>query len=152
MILSGRDLQLYISTGKLKVSPIREDQFQQNGIDLLLESVECQSINYEDSKHLGNFWLGCTREILELPDDLMAFVEIRSTWARRGFFLPPTIVDAGFKGNLTLEILSMGGWDPRLAISKPFAHLIFAKTTGPCVPYDGVYSGQRGITKPPDDH
>lgn len=147
MILSGRDLSLYIQTGKLKVSPIREDQFQQNGIDLLLESVERQDGTLE-----GCFWLGCTREILELPDDLMAFVEIRSTWARRGFFLPPTIVDAGFKGNLTLEILSMGGWDPRLAISKPFAHLIFAKTTGPCVPYDGVYSGQRGITHPPKDH
>lgn len=148
MILSGRDLQLYISTGKLKVSPVREDQFQQNGIDLLLDCVEKQYVPLDG----GNFWLGCTREVLELPDDLMAFVEIRSTWARRGFFLPPTIVDAGFKGNLTLEILSMGGWDPRLAISKPFAHLIFAKTTGPCVPYDGVYKDQRGITHPPKDH
>lgn len=146
MILSGRDLSLYIETGKLKVSPIRQDQLQQNGIDLLLDKVE------PGAKGWNHFWLGCTRETLELPDDLMAFVELRSTWARRGFFLPPTIVDAGFKGNLTLEILSMGGWDPRLAISKPFAHLIFAKTTGLCIPYDGVYKGQTGITKPPLDH
>lgn len=151
MILSGRDLSLYIETGKLKVSPIRQDQFQQNGIDLLLDKVERQDGN-DPSKDSDHFWLGCTRETLELPDDLMAFVELRSTWARRGFFLPPTIVDAGFKGNLTLEILTMGGWDPRMAISKPFAHLIFAKTTGPCVPYDGVYKGQTGITKPPADH
>lgn len=152
MILSGRDLSLYISTSKLKVSPLQDEQYQQNGLDLYLDKVECQTINYQDSKHIGHFWLGCTRETLELPDDLMAFVELRSTWARRGFFLPPTIVDAGFKGNLTLEILAMGGWDPRMALNKRFAHLIFAKTTGPCIPYEGVYKDQTGITKPPSDH
>lgn len=137
MILSGRDLRLYIETGKLKVSPLQQDQFQQNGLDLILADV----------KHMTDqFYLGCTREVLTLPDDLMAFVEIRSSWARRGFLLPPTIVDAGFKGNLTLEILALMEY-PEKAVGERFAHLIFAKTTGPCEPYDGKYSGQRGITE-----
>ena len=95
----------------------------------------------------GPFYLGCTREVVELPDDLMAFVEIRSTWARRGYFLPPTIVDAGFKGNLTLEILSFMESDLVSPLGQRFAHLIFAKTTGPCEPYEGKYTGQRGITE-----
>lgn len=137
MILSGRDLKLYIETGKLKIDPVSDEQFQQNGIDLILDEISFMT---------GPFWLGCTREILELPDDLMAFVEIRSSWARQGFFLPPTIVDAGFKGNLTLEMLSFMT-HPRDAIGKRFAHLIFAKTTGLCEKYNGMYSGQRGITE-----
>lgn len=140
MILSGRDLKLYIETGKLKIEPVTDEQFQQNGIDLILDEIKLKKYP---------FYLGCTREILELPDDLMAFVEIRSSWARRGFFLPPTIVDAGFKGNLTLEILAFGDIlvdHPKVAIGERFAHLIFAKTTNPCEPYTGMYSGQRGIT------
>lgn len=136
MILSGRDLKLYLKTGKLKVDPILPEQFQQNGVDLILDIVE----------HRTNlFYLGGTREILELPDDLMAFVELRSSWARKGFFLPPTIVDAGFKGNLTLEIMALVD-NPSIIVGHRFAHLIFAKTTGPCEPYQGKYTDQRGIT------
>lgn len=93
----------------------------------------------------GPFYLGCTLETLEMPDDLMAFIEVRSTWARRGFFLPPTIVDAGFHGNLTLEILRYddNSLDP---YRQRFAHLIFAKLTSPSEPYAGKYQHQRGIT------
>lgn len=137
MILSGRDLKMYLDIGRIKIDPVTEEQFQQNGIDLILEEVEHKQ---------GPFYLGCTREHIELPDDLMAFVEIRSSWARKGFFLPPTIVDAGFKGNLTIEMLAFYTL-PDEAIGQRFAHLIFAKTTGPCEPYKGVYSGQTGITK-----
>lgn len=142
MILSGRDLALYIDTGKLKIHPVTPEQFQQNGIDLILEAIEPQMVPAQGFQ----FWLGCTREVLELPDDLMAFVQLRSTWARQGFFLPPTIVDAGFHGNLTLEILVAGSVPAVRSLGRPFAHLIFAKTSGPCVPYNGKYSGQRGIT------
>lgn len=136
MILSGRDLKLYIETRKLKIEPVKDEQFQQNGVDLILEEVKVMK---------PPFYLGCTREVIELPDDLMAFVELRSSWARQGFFLPPTIVDAGFKGNLTLEMLCYF-LSPDQAVGKRFAHLIFAKTSGPCEPYTGKYTGQRGIT------
>ncbi len=151
MILSGRDLAWYIETGKLKIDPVTPEQFQQNGVDLILADVRFVDQNLEvgfgggsAGFHKGNFYLGCTREVLELPDDLMAFVELRSTWARRGLMLPPTIVDAGFCGNLTLEI---GAWsDMDVPIGERFAHLIFAKLTSPAVPYSGKYQNQRGIT------
>jgi len=137
VILSGRDLQMYIELGKLKIDPITPEQFQQNGVDLILDNLQFMA---------PHFLLGCTKERVELPDDLMAFVEIRSSWARRGYFLPPTIVDAGFAGNLTLEVLHFGlaGASP---IGQRFAHLIFAKTSGPCTPYRGRYQDQTGITE-----
>lgn len=140
MILSGRDLGLYIETGKLKIYPAEAIQFQQNGFDSILDSIEFVN---------DTFALGCTREVFELPDDLMAFVGIRSTWARRGFSVPLTIVDAGFKANLTLEINRHT--DCPFPVGERFAHLIFAKTSGPCVPYSGKYQGQRGITHAKSD-
>lgn len=137
MILTGRDLQWYIEVGRLKIDPVEKEQFQQNGVDLILEGIERQG---------PFFYLGCTKETLAVPDDLMAFVELRSTWARKGFFLPPTIVDAGFQGNLTLEILVFGNTEIKEIVGSRFAHLIFAKTTGPCVQYSGKYLNQNGIT------
>lgn len=137
MILSGRDLAWYIECGKLKIEPCSREQFQQNGFDCILDGAERKN---------DHFYLGCTREVLTLPDDLMAFVALRSTWARRGFFVPPTIVDAGFSANLTLEIGLLDTAQP-LPIGQRFAHLVFARTTGPCDPYRGKYQHQTGITE-----
>src|ERR1700676_2069954 len=123
MIVSGRDLACYIAQGKLKISPTVPEQFQQNGFDAILDHC------VDEGDH---FYLACTRETFELPDDLMAFVGIRSTWARQGFSVPLTIVDAGFRGNLTLEILKFG--TATLPIGQRFAHLIFAKLTSPSEP------------------
>jgi dCTP deaminase len=138
MILTGRDIQWYISTGKLTIQPASSEQFQQNGVDLILDAI--------DMRDRGDprFKLGCTAEILTLPDDLMAFVELRSTWARQGFFLPPTIVDAGFSGQLTLELLNFGR--NAFPVGERFVHLIFARLSGPTEPYRGKYQNQSGIT------
>lgn len=139
MILSGRDIEWYIERGKLKIDPVSPEQFQQNGIDLILNDVT--------RVHYTTFWLGGTRETLVLPDDLMAFVQLRSTWARKGLMIPPTMVDAGFCGNLTVEILEVA-CSPLEAVGKPFLHVAFAKMSSPGIPYAGKYQGQSGITGP----
>lgn len=141
MILSGRDINWYVETGKLKIEPVRPDQFQQNGIDLILEDIKGTPENFEK----GTFVLGTTREMLSLPDDLMAFVELRSSWARQGILIPPTIVDAGFRGNLTLEIVAFA--NVRVPYGERFAHLIFGRLTSPNAPYNGKYQNQKGITE-----
>lgn len=74
----------------------------------------------------------------------MAFVELRSTWARQGLLIPPTIVDAGFHGNLTFEVVAFR--DIAIPLGQPFAHLVFARLTSPATPYRGRYYGQTGIT------
>lgn len=79
-----------------------------------------------------------------MPNDLMGFVELRSTWARSGIIIPPTIVDAGFRGNLTLEIVPFN--DDPIPYGQRFAHLIFGKLTSPSASYAGKYQNQRGIT------
>jgi dCTP deaminase len=151
MILSGRDIEWYVQQGHLVIAPVTSDQFQQNGIDLILADVDIQIPSDTREAHpqkwiyKGGFCLGVTQETIELPCDLMAFVQLRSSWARRGFVIPPTVVDAGFKGQLTLEIVSYQ--HQPVPLGERFAHLIFAKMTGPSEPYNGKYQHQHGITK-----
>jgi len=145
MILTGRDIQWYIEQGKLSIAPVMSAQFQQNGIDLILDQVKQGDTGmYAVRFAKGEFYLACTREIISMPDDLMAFVELRSTWARSGLILPPTVVDAGSEGNLTLEIAAFA--EMKIPLGEPFAHLIFARLTGPTTKYAGRYQHQRGIT------
>lgn len=156
MILSGNDVKAYIEAHKLVINPIQGNQFQQNGVDLILDSVDRDAPEGQKPPFVGAIWMGAfsfvlgrTREYLEMPNDVMAFVQLRSTWARKGFILPPTVVDAGFKGTITLEILSCK--HQTVPIGQRFAHLIFAKMTGPSIPYNGKYQGQIGITQAIDD-
>lgn len=140
MILSGDDVRQYIKYGGLKFEPaLHEDQYQQNGIDMILEAVETLVIAS------GDFVLGKTREVVTMPNDLCAFVHLRSTWARHGYIIPPTMIDAGFRGSITLEIAKFGKFS-NLPVGERFAHIIFAKLSTPSAPYNGKYQDQSGIT------
>jgi dCTP deaminase len=141
VILSGADVQQYILHGGLAFSPALEvSQFQQNGVDMILEAAEVLTLGD------GQFTLGRTREQVTMPNDLCAFVQLRSSWARRGFMLPPTMIDAGFIGTITLEIVKFGA-AMKLPVGERFAHVVFAKLTSPSEPYRGRYQGQQEITR-----
>jgi dCTP deaminase len=89
-----------------------------------------------------------TVEYIRMPKDLMAFVNLRSSFARIGLILPPTIVDANFEGELTIELIG-GNFPIRLYRGDRFLHLVFAKLLSPAVrPYSGKYQGQRGVQIP----
>ena len=148
MILSGRDIKWYIESGKLSIFPMSENQFRENGVDLILSSKGLNLFSDSKTETLphGISCLLCTQETLGMPDDLMGFVELRSTWARRGLILPPTIIDAGFIGEITLEVFN-GGKDIPIPVGQRFAHIVFAKLTNPTIPYNGKYQLQKGPTK-----
>ena len=59
--------------------------------------------------HPGEFVLGRTHEYVELPDDLVARIEGKSSLGRLGLIVHATagFVDPGFKGTLTLEITNL---------------------------------------------
>lgn len=56
------------------------------------------------------FVLATTFERIQLPNNLMAWVEGRTTWARAGIGIHLTApkIDPGFTGNIALEIVNMG--------------------------------------------
>jgi len=90
-----------------------------------------------------------TEEEFEFPDDLMAFCGLRSSVARNGFIAPITIVDAGFKGTLTIELFYGGNNPIKIYAGDRFLHMIFAKTNSPVqFPYNGFYNGQKTVNLP----
>ncbi len=171
MILSDFDLLSYIKSGRLKIEPFSNEIVRENGVDLRLggeiarlrrtdevldtlsEDVNLQKffkIEKGDSFVISPYEkvLLTTLEYIKLPTDVMAFVELRSSFARLGLSLPPTIIDAGFEGNVTLEVEG-SAFPLKLYRGQRFAHVIFARTLNPVEkPYSGKYQGQRGVTLP----
>ena len=168
MILSDRDLKYYLEKQWIKIVPFSEEIVRENGVDLRIGSQFARlkktnkvfdvNDNIEDFYEIINsneivvypheHLLMTTLEYIELPNDVMAFVNLRSTYARLGISIPPTIVDAGFKGELTIEIVG-SEFPVRLKSGTRFLHLIFAKTITPVErSHHGKYQKQNGVTLP----
>ncbi len=96
----------------------------------------------------GQFVLATTMEYFELPDDLTAFVEGRSSLGRMGLFIQNAgWVDPGFKGEITLELFNANRCAIELRSGRRVGQLVFAKMDRAADrPYNGKYQGQRGAT------
>ena len=77
--------------------------------------------------HPGEFVLGRTDEWVELPDDIVARIEGKSSLGRLGLIVHATagFVDPGWKGTLTLEITNLTRVPIILWPGKPIAQLSF---------------------------
>ena len=89
-----------------------------------------------------------TLEYLRLPSYIAGLVNLRSTWARTGIYIPATIVDAGFEGQLTIEVVG-SSFPVKLYPGDRFLHLVLVKLGTPTSkPYNGAYRGQTGVRLP----
>lgn len=77
--------------------------------------------------HPGEFVLGCTQEWVEIPDDIVARIEGKSSLGRLGLIVHATagFVDPGFAGTLTLEITNLTRVPIVLWPRQPIAQLSF---------------------------
>jgi dCTP deaminase len=75
--------------------------------------------------HPNEFVLGRTEEFVELPDDIVARIEGKSSLGRLGLIVHATagFVDPGFKGTLTLEITNFNSVPIVLRTGLPIAQL-----------------------------
>ncbi|MCD6113854.1 MAG: dCTP deaminase [Thermoprotei archaeon] len=172
MILSDFDLKNYIKSGRLKIEPFDESIIRENGLDLrlgnkiarlkrtdkVLDVLNAREANIEDFYEVeegeefviypNEHVLLHTLEYIKLPPELMGFVNLRSTYARLGIMAPPTIIDGGFEGQLTIELIG-SSFPVKLCAGIRFIHVVFAKLSSPIEkPYSGTYQGQRGVTLP----
>ena len=169
MILANDELKRLISTGRLKVDPLYPDTVRENGLDLRIggeyaiyayENTVVRPCDLETAKPLfrivksdevvippRNFVLLTTEEYVKMPDDVVGFANLRSTLARYGLVIPPTIVDAGFEGNITIEVVNESPNTIVLKRGMRFLHLVLAKAEGRAQ-YSGLYQGQRGVRRP----
>jgi dCTP deaminase len=105
--------------------------------------------------HPGEFVLGRTLERVELPDDIVARIEGKSSIGRLGLIVHATagFVDPGFQGTLTLEITNLTRIPIKLYAGLPIAQLSFMTLDAPAErPYGSAelgshYQGQLAATE-----
>jgi len=158
VILSKQDILRLVERGRLGVEPFDSNLVKENGIDLRMGKEIArftgdpqQPYRKEQSSIFAlrphETILFATLEYIRLPEDLMAFIQLRSTFARLGCTIPPTVVDAGFEGCLTVQFRN-GPLPLTLQSGTPVLHLILATLSRPTVPYKRPYAGKRGIVLP----
>ena len=90
------------------------------------------------------FVLASSIERFDMPNDLIAQVCDKSTWARRGVAMLNTIVEPGWRGHLTLELTYWCWRTLRIAAGSPIAQIVFSRLEAPTEqPYAGKYQDQR---------
>jgi dCTP deaminase len=105
--------------------------------------------------HPGEFCLGRTLEWVELPDDIVARIEGKSSIGRLGLIVHATagFCDPGWKGTLTLELNNLTRIPIKLYPGLPIAQLSFMALDRPAIrPYGSPelgshYQGQRAATE-----
>lgn len=105
--------------------------------------------------HPGEFCLGRTLEWVELPDDIVARIEGKSSLGRLGLIVHATagFCDPGWRGTLTLELNNLTRVPIKLYPGLPIAQLSFMALDRPARrPYGSPelgsrYQGQRSATE-----
>src|SRR5436189_144470 len=105
--------------------------------------------------HPGEFCLGRTLEWVELPDDIVARIEGKSSLGRLGLIVHATagFCDPGWKGTLTLELNNLTRVPIKLYAGLPIAQLSFMTLDAPALrPYGheqlgSHYQGQVEATE-----
>lgn len=177
MLLSDITIRELIRKGEIVVEPFDESLIGPSSIDLRLghefvffdrtriEAIDpkkpvddcLEKIYVEGDKplilHPGQFVVASTLEYIKLPPYISARIEGRSSIARLGVIVHSTggFVDAGFEGQLTLEMSNINIVPIKLYPKMKIAQLAFFLQDRPSeVPYNkrktSKYIRQRGPT------
>ncbi len=133
------------------------DAVQQSGVDLSIDRlyiIKSSSSLYKDKKEMpeveevvsdiytiksNEYYLLRTKEWVNMPKDLVAFILPRSTLFRCGVSLRTAVVDPGYKGYLTLGIKNESKHNFKLERYARVAQIVFAKVFGNASLYSGDY-------------
>ncbi|MEX2598828.1 MAG: dCTP deaminase [Dehalococcoidia bacterium] len=178
MVLSDRTIKEEMGKGRIVISPLADDAVQPASVDLHLDRhilvfrnnrlpyvdirantdrlTEMETMGDDDPfmLHPGEFVLGSTLEHVEVPDDLVARLEGKSSLGRIGLLIHSTAgyVDPGWKGHLTLELSNVSNLPITLYHRMKIGQISFLKLTTPADRLYGAaelgskYQGQQDPT------
>ena len=89
----------------------------------------------------GRFTLASAIEEFDMPADLVGVVHDKSTWARQGLSVFNTVIEPGFKGGLTLELVFHGNEELIIPAGAGIAQVIFTSLAHDAR-YEGKYQNQ----------
>lgn len=142
MILVNKNITALCKQKKPLIEPFREKQVQLSSYDLRLEKAE------RDTILPGEFMLGTTEEIVNIPGHLRGQVKGKSSVAREGLMVECAgLCDPGFSGQITLELKNLSDKPINLKKFKTICQIEFGELKEvPDGLYSGHYQNQRGIT------
>jgi dCTP deaminase len=175
-VLSDGTIRRLVDAGRIVIDPWDPELVQPASVDLRLGNSFRVFHNHRTSAidlrepptnlteavtgemfviHPGEFVLGVTEEYVELPDDIVARIEGKSSLGRLGLIVHATagFVDPGFKGTLTLEITNLTRVPIKLYPGLLIAQLSFMTLDAPAErPYGSEalgshYQGQTAATE-----
>ncbi len=164
MILSDRTIKSMIDNGDLQIDPYIPANVQPSSIDcvlgthfLIMDETHMDLITMNAPIHYReietdhiiipphSFLLATTQEYIKLPDTITGFVEGRSSIGRMGLFIQNAgWVDAGFEGQITLELYNANSLPIQVEAGRRICQLVLCKMDQAAqAPYNGKYQGQR---------
>lgn len=177
MVLSDRTIREEIEAGRIAFDPYDPELVQPSSVDVRVDSTFrvfhnarypfidvrrrmddlTELVRIEGGEpfilHPGEFVLGQTLERVRLPDDLVARLEGKSSLGRLGLLIHSTagFVDAGFEGNLTLELSNVANLPITIYHGMPIGQISFMRMDGPVEsPYGAgeIHSKYQGQAEP----
>jgi dCTP deaminase len=169
-VLSDRDISAALGAGRIRIRPYDEADLQPSSVDLHLDRqfrvfrnnryafidvrapqpdlTELLAVGDDEPfvLHPGEFVLGQTMEWVELPDDLVARLEGKSSLGRLGLLIHSTAgyVDPGWKGNLTLELSNVANLPIALYFGMKIGQISFLTMSSAVVrPYGSAGLGSK---------
>lgn len=92
----------------------------------------------------GILTLASTMERFIMPNDVLAVVHDKSSWARLGITVQNTVIEPGWEGYLTLELTNHAFQWMRIEEGSPIAQIVFHRLEAPTEqPYRGKYQYQE---------
>jgi dCTP deaminase len=178
-VLSDGTILDYVQSGRIRIDPWDPKMVQPASVDLRLgdsfrvfHNHRATAIDLRDPPanlteevvvppgepfviHPGEFCLGRTLEWVQIPHDIVARIEGKSSLGRLGLIVHATagFCDPGFEGTLTLELNNLTRVPIRLYPDLPIAQLSFMTLDRPAQrPYGSPglgshYQGQRAATE-----
>ena len=122
----------------LVIDPYDEASLNPAGYDLKLSAEAV----LEPSEHR----LVATMERVELGNDLVGVLHLRSSLAREGILASLALVDPGFRGQLTISLFNSSRKTIRLKAGDRFVQLTLLKLgRQAAMRYRGRYQDSRGV-------
>lgn len=90
----------------------------------------------------GRFTIASAVEEFQMPSTLLGRVCDKSSWARKGLSVFNTVIEPGWRGFLTLELVYHGADDLLVPAGAPIAQVLFEEVRHPAA-YEGRYQGQE---------
>lgn len=101
-----------------------------------------QLFSREEEVFNGRFVLASSIERFSMPSNLLGIVHDKSSWAREGLSVFNTVIEPGWSGYLTLELVYHGQGTLVIPAGAGIAQVIFHQVSNP-VTYKGRYQNQN---------